>query len=110
MDQSIRPAGWTPFGGTRRAPPLFFEGLLSLFPSRPTIFNTTFYAEFNSTGMSCTPDYRSVKLILRLQGPGGNTSSRIPLEHILNATSAKEFALEKVFAGLPSWIDSGYLF
>ncbi|KAF8073470.1 carbohydrate esterase family 8 protein [Lyophyllum atratum] len=74
MDQSIRPAGWTPFGGTR-----------------PTIFNTTFYAEFNSTGA------------------GGNTSARIPLEHLLTAAEAQQFTLQKIM-GRPSWIDSGYLF
>ncbi|KAF9468737.1 pectin lyase fold/virulence factor [Collybia nuda] len=74
MDDSIRPAGWTPFGGTR-----------------PTILNTTFYAEYNSTG------------------PGGKTDARIPLEHILNTAEAKGFALEKIFAGRPGWIDFNYL-
>ncbi|KAF8194147.1 pectin lyase-like protein [Pholiota molesta] len=48
MDSTIEPVGWTPFSS-----------------ARPVIMNTTFYAEYDSTG------------------PGGNTSQRIPLEHIL---------------------------
>ncbi|KIP04249.1 carbohydrate esterase family 8 protein [Phlebiopsis gigantea 11061_1 CR5-6] len=59
--------------------------------SRPVIANTTFYAEFES------------------YGPGGNTSQRVS-DHILNATSAKDFTLEKVFLGIPAWIDFGYLY
>ncbi|KAG6909252.1 hypothetical protein DXG01_001434 [Tephrocybe rancida] len=74
MDESIRPAGWTPFGGTR-----------------PEILNTTFYAEYNSTG------------------PGGNTTARIPLEHIITANEAKNFTLQKIL-GHPSWIDFSYRF
>ncbi|KAG6860417.1 hypothetical protein C0995_011411 [Termitomyces sp. Mi166 len=74
MDESIRPAGFTPFGGTR-----------------PTILNTTFYAEYNSTG------------------PGGNTTARVPVEHILTAGEAQHFTLNKIL-GHPSWIDFGYRF
>ncbi|EEB90465.1 hypothetical protein MPER_11326 [Moniliophthora perniciosa FA553] len=47
MEDVIQPAGWTAFS-----------------KSRPEIFNTTFYAEFNSTG------------------PGGDTSARLPVAHI----------------------------
>jgi len=54
--------------------------------------NTTFYAEFNSTG------------------PGGDTSDRIPLEHILTAEEASDFTLDKVFLEHPEWIDFDYLF
>ncbi|GLB45534.1 putative pectinesterase [Lyophyllum shimeji] len=74
MDESIRPAGWTPFSS-----------------SRPTIFNTTFYAEYNSTG------------------PGGNMTARIPIEHILTAEESEEFTLQKIL-GRPEWIDFEYLF
>ncbi|KAH9480216.1 putative pectinesterase/pectinesterase inhibitor 7 [Psilocybe cubensis] len=75
MDDSIRPEGWTPFDS-----------------ARPVIMNTTFYAEFDSTG------------------PGGNTSARIPLEHILTAEQAKDFTIDKVFLEHPKWIDFEYLF
>jgi len=75
MDNSIRPEGWTPFS-----------------TARPVIMNTTFYAEFDSTG------------------PGGNTSARIPLEHILTAEQATDFTIDKVFLEPPKWIDLEYLF
>ncbi|KDR82405.1 hypothetical protein GALMADRAFT_237699 [Galerina marginata CBS 339.88] len=75
MDNSIRPEGWTPFSS-----------------ARPVIMNTTFYAEFDSTG------------------PGGNTSARIPLEHILSSKQAQDFTVDKVFLERPKWIDSEYLF
>lgn len=42
-------------------------------------------------------------------GPGGNTSQRVS-DHILNAAGAKDFTLEKVFLGVPAWIDFGYLY
>ncbi|EJF60997.1 pectin lyase-like protein [Dichomitus squalens LYAD-421 SS1] len=74
MDDSIAPAGWTPFDS-----------------ARPVIMNTTFYAEFDSFG------------------PGGNTSARIPLEHILTKEEAKNFTVEKVFLERPKWIDFEYL-
>ncbi|KAF7332541.1 Carbohydrate esterase family 8 protein [Mycena kentingensis (nom. inval.)] len=74
MDDSIIPVGWT------------------LFSDRPAFVNTTFYAEFNSTG------------------PGGNTSSRAPIEHILTATQARNFTVDKVFLERPTWIDFEYIF
>ncbi|KAF9005530.1 pectin lyase-like protein [Cyathus striatus] len=78
MDDSIRPEGWTPFDS-----------------ARPVIMNTTFYAEFNSTGDL---------------GPGGNTTARIPLEHLLTADQAKNFTIDKVFLEHPGWIDFSYKF
>ncbi|XP_006462415.1 hypothetical protein AGABI2DRAFT_151878 [Agaricus bisporus var. bisporus H97] len=75
MDNSIRPTGWTPFNS-----------------DRPVIMNTTFYAEFNSTG------------------PGGDTSQRIPQEHLLSAREARNFTIEMVFLERPHWIDFDYLF
>ncbi|KAJ6511886.1 pectin lyase-like protein [Mycena vitilis] len=75
MDESIRPAGFEPFDS-----------------ARPTIANTTFYAEFNSTG------------------PGGNTSKRVPIEHILTPAQAASFSIDGVFLEHPKWIDFEYLF
>ncbi|KAF8904077.1 pectin lyase-like protein [Gymnopilus junonius] len=75
MDDSIEPVGWTPFDS-----------------ARPVIMNTTFYAEFESTG------------------PGGNISQRISLEHILTPEQAKDFTIDKVFLEPPQWIDRRYLF
>lgn len=43
-------------------------------------------------------------------GPGGNTAARSPLEHILNATEAKDFTINGVFLEHPEWIDYEYLF
>ncbi|KAF9265311.1 pectin lyase-like protein [Marasmius fiardii PR-910] len=75
MEDVIRPVGWTTFSG------------------RPVILNTTFYAEFNSTG------------------PGGDTSNRLALEHILTAAEAKEFTVDSVFLERrPRWIDFEYKF
>ncbi|KAK0482590.1 pectin lyase-like protein [Armillaria novae-zelandiae] len=74
MENVIRPAGWTPFSS-----------------DRPEILNTTFYAEFDSSG------------------PGGNTSSRISLEHILTSKEAQNFTVDKVFLEHPPWIDFSYL-
>ncbi|KAG9093527.1 hypothetical protein FRC06_011479 [Ceratobasidium sp. 370] len=73
MDASVAAQGFTPWGGTR-----------------PTIVNSTFYAEYNSTG------------------PGFNASKRISAEHILTAAQASEFTVEKVFDGKPTWIDWSY--
>ncbi|KII86936.1 carbohydrate esterase family 8 protein [Plicaturopsis crispa FD-325 SS-3] len=73
MDNSIQPAGFTPFDA-----------------ARPIIKNTTFYAEFDSTG------------------PGGNTSSRVPSDHILSAADARNFTIDRVFSGRPQWIDFDY--
>ncbi|KAK0239561.1 pectin lyase-like protein [Armillaria nabsnona] len=82
MENVIRPAGWTPFSS-----------------DRPEILNTTFYAEFDSSG----------KLSLPLSWPGGNTSSRISLEHILTIKEAQNFTVDRVFLERPSWIDSSYM-
>ncbi|KAF8955293.1 pectin lyase-like protein [Flammula alnicola] len=60
--------------------------------ARPVIMNTTFYAEYDSIG------------------PGGNTSARIPLEHILTKQEGKDFTIDKVFLEYPKWIDYEYLF
>jgi len=73
MDESIAPVGFIPFDS-----------------ARPVIMNTTFYAEFGSSG------------------PGGNTSSRVPIEHILTTDEAAKFTLENVFGGRPEWIDFEY--
>ena len=43
-------------------------------------------------------------------GPGGNTSQRIPLEHILTTQEAKDFTVDKVFLEPPTWIDRTYRF
>ncbi|KAI0823154.1 carbohydrate esterase family 8 protein [Trametes gibbosa] len=59
--------------------------------ARPVIMNTTFYAEYRS------------------YGPGGNTSARIPLEHVLTDEEAREFTVEKVFLERPTWIDYDYV-
>ncbi|KAJ7223895.1 carbohydrate esterase family 8 protein [Mycena haematopus] len=77
MDASITPVGFEPFDS-----------------ARPVIANTTFYAEFNSTG------------------PGGNTTQRVPIEHILTAAQLRsfDFTIDGVFLEHPKWIDSGYLF
>ncbi|QRV93183.1 pectinesterase [Ceratobasidium sp. AG-Ba] len=73
MDASVMAQGFTPWGG-----------------SRPTIANTTFYAEYNSTGV------------------GFNALKRLPAEHMLTGTEAGEFTAEKVFGGKPSWVDWTY--
>ncbi|KAG9126738.1 hypothetical protein FRC07_002145 [Ceratobasidium sp. 392] len=73
MDASVAAQGFTPWGG-----------------ARPTILNTTFYAEYNSTG------------------PGFNASKRLPAEHILVSTETTDFTVEKVFGGRPAWIDWSY--
>ncbi|EJC97869.1 uncharacterized protein FOMMEDRAFT_137258 [Fomitiporia mediterranea MF3/22] len=73
MDDTIQPAGWTPFDA-----------------ARPTIMNTTFYAEFDNFG------------------PGANTSQRVS-DHILTAAEAANFTLEKVFLEVPQWIDFDYI-
>ncbi|KAJ7134232.1 carbohydrate esterase family 8 protein [Mycena epipterygia] len=75
MDASVNPVGFEPFDS-----------------ARPTIMNTTFYAEFNSTG------------------PGGNTSKRVAIEHILTAAQISNFTVDGVFLEHPKWIDFNYLF
>ncbi|KAL5524410.1 hypothetical protein ACEPAF_9550 [Sanghuangporus sanghuang] len=72
MDDTIQPAGWTPFDS-----------------ARPTIMNTTFYAEFHNFG------------------PGSNTSQRVH-DHILTPAEAADFTLEEVFLERPKWIDFTY--
>ncbi|OJT02189.1 hypothetical protein TRAPUB_7304 [Trametes pubescens] len=59
--------------------------------ARPVIMNTTFYAEYHS------------------YGPGGNTSARIPLEHVLTDEEARAFTVDKLFLGRPEWIDHEYV-
>ncbi|KAJ3900487.1 carbohydrate esterase family 8 protein [Lentinula edodes] len=75
MEDIIQPVGWEAFDS-----------------ARPTIMNTTFYAEYNSTG------------------PGGDTSSRLSIEHLLTAEQVQEFTVHGVFLEHPSWIDYGYLY
>jgi len=74
MDNSIQPAGWEPFDS-----------------SRPTILNTTFYAEYKSTG------------------PGANATLRLPIEHFLTDQQALNFTVDKVFLEKPKWIDYDYI-
>lgn len=57
---------------------------------RDAIANTTYYAEYDS------------------YGPGGNTSERVSIEHILDSDEVAAFTIESVFFGLPSWIDYDY--
>ncbi|KAG9315035.1 carbohydrate esterase family 8 protein [Chiua virens] len=75
MDDSIEPAGFKPFNS-----------------ARPTIANTTYYAEYTS------------------YGPGANDSARVPVEHILSATQAENFTIEDVFLERPAWIDYDYVY
>ncbi|KAG2130656.1 carbohydrate esterase family 8 protein [Suillus bovinus] len=72
MDESIRPAGFSSWSGKASIP------------------DTTFYAEFNSSG------------------PGGDTSARVEQDHILTSDQASSFTLEEVFEGIPAWIDFNY--
>ena len=71
--------------------------------------NTTFYAEFDSFGMFPYPNIglRPVAHGI-LAGPGGNTSARIPLDHILTQEEAQNFTIDKVFLERPQWIDFEY--
>ncbi|KAF9222162.1 carbohydrate esterase family 8 protein [Gyrodon lividus] len=57
-----------------------------------TVPDTTYYAEFGS------------------HGPGGDTTARVPQDHILTDAQAQNFTIKKVFNGVPSWIDFKYLF
>ncbi|KAG2065766.1 carbohydrate esterase family 8 protein [Suillus decipiens] len=72
MDESIRPEGFTSWSGSGSIP------------------DTTYYAEFNSSG------------------PGGSTSGRVAQDHILTSEQASSFTLEEVFDGIPAWIDFNY--
>ncbi|KAJ7319365.1 hypothetical protein DFH08DRAFT_1035145 [Mycena albidolilacea] len=39
-------------------------------------------------------------------GPGFNASARVPFDHLLTAAQARHnFAVEKIFGGLPKWVD-----
>jgi hypothetical protein len=51
-----------------------------------------------------------VSLIVRHVGPGGNTSERVPIEHLLTAREARDFTIDGVFLEHPHWIDFNYLF
>ncbi|EMD39671.1 carbohydrate esterase family 8 protein [Gelatoporia subvermispora B] len=73
MDESINAAGFKAWGDGRN-----------------TIENTTFYAEFDSSG------------------PGGNTSMRVAQDHILTSQEARPYTIEGVFLGTPAWIDFDY--
>ncbi|CUA71215.1 Putative pectinesterase/pectinesterase inhibitor 26 [Rhizoctonia solani] len=73
MDQSINLQGFTPWGG-----------------ARPEIANTTFYAEYNSSGS------------------GYDASKRLAAEHILGAVEVENFTVEQVFNGKPRWVDWSY--
>ncbi|KAG2365385.1 carbohydrate esterase family 8 protein [Suillus spraguei] len=72
MDESVLPEGFIPWSGGSSIP------------------DTTFYAEFNSSG------------------PGGSTSARVAQDHILTSEQASSFTLEEVFDGIPAWIDFNY--
>lgn len=93
MDKSVNLQGFKPWGGTR-----------------PTLLNTTFYAEYNSSGA-----YRRVNfggpgqsIYIWDTGDGYDASKRLPAEHILTSEEAKEYIVEKVFGGKPHWIDWSY--
>ncbi|TRM62141.1 carbohydrate esterase family 8 protein [Schizophyllum amplum] len=77
MDESINSEGWKPFND-----------------DRPEILDTTYYAEYNSTG------------------PGGDTSARVPPSHILDEEDVSEmdFTIEGVFTEHPDWIDFDYMY
>ncbi|EIN10136.1 carbohydrate esterase family 8 protein [Punctularia strigosozonata HHB-11173 SS5] len=73
MDASINPAGFKPFS------------------SGGVIANTTFYAEYNSSGV------------------GGDTSKRVAADRVLTAAEARGFTVEAVFGGKPAWIDHEWI-
>lgn len=79
---------------------------------RPTIMNTTYYAEFNSHGpLNVSPFSqcpKSDELPYHL-GPGGNTSARVS-DHILTEADVLEmnFTVDGVFLEHPAWIDFEY--
>lgn len=96
MDATVEPVGWTPFDS-----------------ARPVIMNTTFYAEFDSTGTHTVCSAYGAGLTCTFMvclGPGGNTSQRIPLEHLLTVQEANDFTVDKVFLEPPQWIDRAYRF
>ena len=48
------------------------------------------------------------RILTLLAGPGGQTSARVPQDHILTSTQAQTFTLEEVFMSTPAWIDFSY--
>ena len=72
--------------------------------------NTTFYAEFDSSGMPIYPPIRLWSIAHHaLAGPGGNTTARTPLDHILTEEEERNFTIDKVFLERPRWIDFEYV-
>lgn len=71
--------------------------------------NTTFYAEYKSSGPFRL--YLSLKILtVAPSGAGGDTSHRIPLEHLLSDEEARKFTIPLVFGERqPSWIDFSYI-
>ncbi|KAF9236455.1 carbohydrate esterase family 8 protein [Melanogaster broomeanus] len=67
-------------------------GFTDFDDARPVIANTTYYAEYES------------------YGPGANNSARVPIEHILDSTEARNFTVEGVFLEKPNWIDYEYVY
>lgn len=95
MEDVIRPEGFTPWGDDRFGPRSARLASLQAHETlllRPVLANTTFYAEFNSTG------------------PGGDTSGRNPAEHLLTESDVQQFTFEQVFMETPSWIDYAYVY
>lgn len=92
MDDTITPAGFKPFDS-----------------ARPVIANTTFYAEYHSSGRSAGVSHESDTMSLTLMGigPGGNTTKRVS-DRILTNAEASKFTIEKVFLERPKWIDFEY--
>ena len=78
--------------------------------TRPAILDTTFYAEFNSSGKSMYHLSLSIWISNKWTGPGANNSARIPQDHILTASEALNFTIDKVFLESPKWIDFEYSF
>ncbi|KAF8588559.1 carbohydrate esterase family 8 protein [Ramaria rubella] len=74
MDESVASVGFIPFDS-----------------ARPVIMNTTFYAEYDSSG------------------PGANKTGRVAIEHFLDKKEAQNFTVEKVFLERPKWIDFDYI-
>ena len=79
---------------------------------RPTIANSTYYAEYASYGAfsmhsACFVAQRSI-FNGHNPGPGADNTARVPVEHILNSTEAENFTVEGVFLEQPAWIDYDY--
>ncbi|EIW81104.1 carbohydrate esterase family 8 protein [Coniophora puteana RWD-64-598 SS2] len=67
-------------------------GFMPFDSARPVIANTTYYAEYAS------------------YGPGANTSTRVPIEHLLDTDETSNFTLAGVFLEQPQWIDYEYVY